>query len=105
MNPSETFTLPHRRMACALAEIEIGHRDGEWFNAVRFQQDGGDSLGHGEPLNCDRPLPDRDAALSDATDRLREMMNCRPSELAPQLAWLDTLVPDQPDLFSNRKAA
>jgi hypothetical protein len=54
--------------------------------------------GDGKP---ERLFSTRDEALSDAIARLREIMGRRPVELAPQLAWLDTLVPDQADLFGG----
>ncbi len=111
LEPVETFTLPNKR-GFAAARIELGRFGEGWSNAVHFQQAVGDMWGHGEPMGYwdvrkpERLFSTRDEALSDAIARLREIMGRRPVELAPQLAWLDTLVPDQADLFtpSQQKA-
>lgn len=108
IEPVEDFVLPHKRAnACPMAQIELGRFGEQWTNAVGFQQAAGDMWGHWEPMGYrdgrepERLHPTREAALSDAIGRLRLIMGRRPDQLAPQLAWLDTLIPDQPDLFGE----
>lgn len=106
IEPVETLLLPHKRAnACPMAQIDLGRFDSAWVNAIGFQQSGGDCWGSWEPLghSADQKpratFPTRDAALSDAIARMRAKVTRRPDEMAPQIAWLDGLVPDQLDLF------
>ena len=106
IEPVADFILPNRRAnACPLAQIELGRHGPGWVNCIGFQQDGGDCWGSWEPMGfwpgqepC-TTFATHDAALADAIDRMRSKLAGRPREMAQQIAWLDTLVPDQPDLF------
>lgn len=87
-----------------LAEIRLADDAGRWMFAVSCQQHAGDFWGFGEPLGYEpgrarRDFGTRDEALAAAIEHLRQRISRRPQEMAPQLAWLDTLIPDQPDLF------
>lgn len=106
IEPLETLLLPHKRAnACPLAQVDLGRHGSGWVNAIGFQQEGGDCWGSWEPMGfwlgsspC-RTFATREAALSDAIERMRSKLANRPGEMALQLAWLDALIPAQPDLF------
>lgn len=104
----ETLLLPHKRAnACPMAQIDLGRFGSAWVNAIGFQQSGGDCWGSWEPLghSADQKpratFPNRDDALSDAIARMRAKLIRHPDEMAPQLAWLNALIPDQRDLFGQ----
>lgn len=116
IEPVQVWTLPSDRKGWQggpLAEIRIGEHDGRWFFSTAFEQDRGGVMGHASPLGfwpdgrqeSRRGHADPDAALAAAVARLRAMMGGRPKELAAHLAWLDTLAPTQPDLFSTLRPA
>lgn len=107
IEPVESLTLPDKKRPNALpwARIDLGRYGASWVNSIGFQQQGGDCWGCGEPMGHDEGspprvvFPTRDAALADAMDRMRRRIGSRSREMAPQLAWLDGLAPDQLDLF------
>lgn len=98
---SERLTLRDKRGE--LAGIALGHHDGFWVYRVDHQQFTGDMWGSGGPLSLHKgrteTFPDRDAALAGAIAHARQRWAGREREMAPHFAWLDTLVPAQPDLF------
>ena len=88
-----------------LASIRLGEHEGRWFFALSHQQRGGDIWGSAGPLGFTegrerRDFASRDEALSAAIAHAREKWAGREAEMAPHLAWLDTLIPAQPDLFA-----
>lgn len=94
-----------------LASISLGTHEGSWIFALSHQQRGGDCWGTGGPLGFtpgrENPFPSRDAAVEAAIAKARTRWAGREREMAPQFAWLDTLITEQPDLFAptHRKAA
>lgn len=86
-----------------LARISLGEHEGRWFFSLGHQQRTGDMWGSGGPLGYHRDrdtgFPDRDAALAGAIEHARKWWSGREAEMAPHFAWLDTLIPEQPDLF------
>jgi hypothetical protein len=107
--PDETLSLPRavkNWRGVNAADIELANLGAYWIWASSFQLYGGDHLGNGTPLIDDdhrfRAVrqPSRDAAIAAACKHLRERMTGRDSTDARAiLAWLDTLQPDQFDLF------
>lgn len=88
-----------------LAYIRLGDHDGRWFFALGHQQFTGDHWGSGGPLGFTqgRPRRDfdtRDDALTAAIAHARDRWSGREREMAEHFAWLDTLIPEQPDLFA-----
>lgn len=88
-----------------LASIRLGQHAGRWLFALSHQQLGGDHWGSSGPLGFTegrepRDFASRDEALAGAIAHARGRWAGREREMAEQFAWLDTLIPDQPDLFS-----
>lgn len=87
-----------------LASIRLGDLEGRWLFALSYQQYGGDFCGAGEPLGFSEGWPvrdfaSRDEALAGAIAHARDRWAGRQREMAPHFAWLDTLIPEQRDLF------
>jgi hypothetical protein len=88
-----------------LADIRVGAIDGRWFHALSFQQRGGDCWGAASPLGYSTIQPEprgvdtQTEALAAAIAEARRRWAGREREMAPHFAWLDTLIPDQLDLF------
>lgn len=109
IEPTETHVLPSNKRGAwrNLAEIRLGQHEGRWFFANSFYLLTGDITGQSAPLGfwSDWPaeyragLPDRHTALQRAIDRMRSHMAARSKDFAGHLAWLDTLIPEQRDLF------
>ena len=98
---SEFFDL--RAGHTELASIRLGEHEGRWFFALNHQQRGGDCWGSAGPLGFTegrerRDHDSRDDALNAVIARLRSRLTDGKG-MAPHLAWLDTLIPAQPDLF------
>lgn len=95
--------LEKRDRGGVIAEIALGHHEGQWVFATGFQQRGGDCWGSGGPLGLlpgrTTTFATRDEALAGAIAHLRHRWAGREKWLAEQLAWLDTLNPAQLDLF------
>lgn len=93
-----------------LASIRLGEHGGRWLFALNHQQRGGDFWGSSGPLGFTegrprRDFPTRDAALAGAIAHARNRWAGREREMAPHFAWLDRLIPVQPDLFNDHRAA
>lgn len=92
------------------ASIRLGEHAGRWFFALSHQQRGGDFWGSSSPLGISdgrprRDYPTRDAALAGAISHARSRWAGRERDMAAHFAWLDRLVPIQPDLFTDHRAA
>lgn len=79
-----------------MAEIRLLQLEDGWRASIDAQLG---SRGRSEPLSARlQPHPTRDAALEAAIERLRTWCGAE-DDARPVIAWLDTLIPDQPDLF------
>lgn len=88
------------------ASIRLGVHEGRWFFALSHQQRGGDFWGSSAPLGFSdgypcRDFASRDEALAGAIAHARDRWAGREWEMAPHFAWLDTLIPEQRDLFGE----
>lgn len=100
----QTEILECRERNRELASIRLGEHEGRWFFALSHQQYGGDCWGSGGPLGFSEGYPrrdfaSRDEALAGAIAHARDRWAGREREMAPHFAWLDTLIPEQRDLF------
>lgn len=85
-----------------IAVIALGQQNGRWFFALSHQQRTGDMWGSFGGIGCHEGDPgagSRDEALSAAIAHARQRWASRTREMAAHIAWLDTLIPDQRDLF------
>ena len=89
------------------ALILLAPADGGWTWAADCSRLYGDVAGWAEPLGRwgggirpDRFAATREAALEAARAVIRSRITDQPN-----IDWLDSLTPDQPDLFAERKAA
>lgn len=85
-----------------IAVIALGQHDGRWFFALSHQQRTGDMWGSFSGIGCREDEPgaaSRDEALSAAIALARIRWAKRTREMAAHIAWLDTLIPEQRDLF------
>lgn len=104
----ERLELPPRpvkgRKGGPIAEIDLAFIGPHWIWATGFQLWGGDCWGASSPL-CDRDnyrAGSREAAIDAAATYLRRKIGPRAGECrdaAAIVGWLDTLIPDQLDLF------
>lgn len=83
-----------------IASIALREGVGLWFFELCHQQRGGDCWGS-FGLQSRESFASEDAALAGAIAYARARWAGREAEMAPHFAWLDTLVPEQPDLFSS----
>ncbi|GEM_PF-4162827 len=106
--PDEVLELPRpvkgwRGMG--LAEIRLADLGAHWIWATGFQMHSGDFWGRGGPLMDNEPYrtPTRQDAIAAASANLRKSLFKRADEgdrdASAVMAWLDTLIPDQLDLF------
>lgn len=105
--PDERLTLPRPVKGWRggpIGEIDLADLGTHWIWATGFQLWGADCWGASSPL-CDRDryrAPSRDAAIQAACAYLRAKVGPRAGECKEAkaiVAWLDTLIPDQLDLF------
>lgn len=85
-----------------IAVIALGHHEGRWFFALSHQQRTGDMWGSFGGIGFREGEPgaaSRDEALSAAIACARVRWANRQREMAAHIAWLDTLIPEQRDLF------
>lgn len=113
--PDETLALPRAKAGWRggpVASIDLRNLGDYWIWATGFQMMDGDSWGSASPLMDDtkrgpgsRRSPTRDAAIASASDYLRGRLGSRnSSDARAVIAWLDTLRPDQFDLFGSMAA-
>lgn len=104
----ETFELPRAVKGwcgVALAEIRLADLGTHWIWETGFQLHSGDFWGSGGPLtNHERyRAPTREAAIEAAATNLRKSLGARATEgdkdASAIMAWLETLIPAQLDLF------
>lgn len=89
------------------ADIKLADLGTHWIWATSFQMYGGDCHGSSSPLmDIETPVrtcraPTREAAIAAASDELRRRMEPKTdvADARAVLAWLDSLNPDQLDLF------
>lgn len=99
--PSESITMPNPRpgwKGMPLAEIDLVQLPSGWRSAIGAQTN---NRGRAEPIT-DRSVshPTRDAAVAAAVARLRAWLIDNDDAQAALISrWLDTLTPDQLDLF------
>ncbi len=93
-----------------IAEIDLADMGTHWIWSTGFQMWGGDMWGSSSPLMDLEPTPfstcrapTREAAIELASAQLRKNLAKRAEEgdrdARAVIAWLDTLIPDQLDLF------
>lgn len=93
-----------------LAEIRLADLGTHWIWATGFQMHSSDFLGSSSPLTNHEPTPysncraaTRQDAIAAASANLRKSLSKRAAEgdrdAAAVMAWLDTLIPNQLDLF------
>ena len=105
--PTERIILPRAKpgwCGVGLAEINLADLGTHWIWSIGFQMHTGDMWGSGGPLwdGDGHRAPTRDDAIAAASDALRAKLGGRVAEYPDARAvigWLDTLRPDQPDLF------
>ncbi|MNV84283.1 hypothetical protein D3C71_1781450 [compost metagenome] len=99
---AQTERLALRDKVGELAVIALGHHEGRWFFALSHQQRTGDMWGSFGGIGYQKGEPraaSRDEALAAAIALARQRWAKRTREMAAHIAWLDTLIPEQPDLF------
>lgn len=99
--PTETLALPNPKAGwrgAPLAEIDLLQLSDGWRSSIGAMLN---ASGRGEPITIRTPAhPTREAALRHGIERLREwLMRADEPQVPMVLRWLDTLIPDQPDLF------
>ena len=99
--PAETLALPNPRPGWKggpLAEIDLIELPDGWRSAIGAMLA---SSGRGEPLTARPPAyASREEAIQGGIDKLRRWLATSNEAQAPVVGrWLDTLIPDQPDLF------
>lgn len=88
-----------------LAEIRLVDLGTHWIWATGFQMHSGDFWGSGGPLTNHDPYkaPTREAAIEAASANLRKSLSTRAEggdrDASAVMAWLDSLIPNQLDLF------
>jgi hypothetical protein len=92
-----------------LGEIRLANLGTHWIWATSFQLWSGDCWGSSSPLmdvdhtpHTNHRAPTRETAIEAASARLRKSLSDRATSCRDARAvieWLDTLVPDQLDLF------
>lgn len=88
-----------------LAEIKMADLGTHWIWETGFQMHSGDFWGRGGPLTNHEPYraPTREDAIRAASADLRKSLSERAgsgdADARAVLVWLDTLIPDQLDLF------
>lgn len=87
-----------------IGEIRLARLGTHWIWATGFQLWGGDCWGSSSPLmdTANRSAKSRAEALEQAGAHLRAKLSSRAAEYpdaAAILSWLETLAPDQLDLF------
>lgn len=85
-----------------IATIALSETDGQWFFAIGHQQRGGDCWGSWG-LNNRKPFASEADALAGAVAHARNRWTGRERDMADHFAWLDTLIPEQPDLFTGAR--
>lgn len=103
----EALELPRPRKGWRggpIAEIRLADLGTHWIWATGFQMWGGDMWGSSSPLMDSEAYraPTRQAAIDLASEQLRKSLvkraaDCRDARAV--MEWLDTLAPDQLDLF------
>lgn len=107
--PDERLSLP-RRDGADTAYITLADMGAHWIWATGFQIWGGDFWGSSSPLMDLEPTPfstcrapTREAAIQLASSQLRNSLSKRADEgdrdARAVMAWLDSLIPDQMELF------
>lgn len=107
--PDERLSLP-RRNGADIAYITMADMGTHWIWAVGFQMWSGDWWGSSSPLMNLEPTPfstcraaSRQGAIELASTSLRRQLSERADEgdrdARAVIAWLDTLMPAQLDLF------
>src|SRR5690606_9938065 len=92
------------------AEISLADMGSHWIWTTSFQMHSGDFWGSSSPLMDLEPTPvptcrapTRAAAIEAASAKLRKCLSGRADEgdrdASAVITWLDTLIPDQLDLF------
>lgn len=99
--PTETLELPNpksRWRGAPLAEIDLLELPDGWRSSIGAMLN---ASGRGEPITIRTAVhPTRDAALLHGIERLRKWLAKADEPQVPMvLRWLDTLIPEQPDLF------
>lgn len=111
----ETLELPRAVKGwcgMGLADIKLANLGTHWIWATGFQMHSGDFWGCASPLSDHEPTPhsnhrasSREEAIKAASAELRKHMSKRAakgdSDARAVMAWLDTLIPDQLDLFGS----
>jgi hypothetical protein len=107
--PDERLSLP-RKAGADTAYITLADMGTHWIWATGFQIWGGDFWGSSSPLMDLEPTPfsscrapTREGAIQMASAQLRKSLSKRADEgdrdATAILVWLDSLIPDQLDLF------
>lgn len=101
--PDETLSLPRKgRGGVSVATIQLADLGPHWIWATSFQMSGGDYWGKFSPLK-DQPNhreQSRVVAIKAAAADLRRNLSSRADPDAKSImAWLETLIPDQFDMF------
>lgn len=113
--PDETLELPRPDKGWRggpIAEIDLADMGTHWIWSTGFQMWSGDMWGSSSPLMDLEPTPystcrapTREAAIELASAQLRKNLTKRADEgdrdARAVLTWLDTLIPDQFDLFGS----
>ena len=99
--PTETLALPNPRpgwRGAPLAEIDLLQLPDGWRSAIGAMLA---NSGRGEPITVRNTVHgSREAAILAAIGRLRAWLDSSGEAQAPVVSrWLDSLIPDQPDLF------
>lgn len=109
----EALHLPHAAKGWRggpIGEIRLADLGTHWIWATSYQMHSGNWEGASSPLSDHEPTPfsnhrapTREAAINAAGTELRRRLQKRVDErdrdACAVVAWLDTLVPDQLDLF------
>lgn len=105
--PDERLSLPRTLKGwrgADIANIKLADMGTHWIWANDYQMHGGDWSGSGSPLMdlAGSRAPSRQAAIEMASNEFRRRLTSRAArckDAQAVLEWLDTLIPDQLDLF------